>query len=72
MSVYGSIAVYVRYCVFCLKIYYILRCLQEYIYKYSIFTIKTPRALLVALAPLNLLIVKILTNVTISYNIFHF
>ena len=63
--VHGHIAVYINYCAVCLEIEYTLRCL-EYIYLFSIITIKTPRTL-AALASFGLLIVKTLTNVLFNY-----
>jgi len=50
IPIYGNITVYIKYYAVCLKIFYtkMLR-----IHLFSIFTIKTPQAL-VALAPLGL------------------
>jgi len=61
IQVYGTIAVYIRYCAVCLKIDYIHTKMLR-IHLFSIFTIKTSWAL-IALVPLDLLIVKTLTNV---------
>jgi len=60
IPVYRNIGVYIKYCAVCLKIDYTLICYR--IHLFSIFTIRTPRAL-IALAPLGLLIVNTLTSV---------
>ena len=56
-TVYGNIAVYIKYSAVCLKIDYTLRCLEYICSEIS------PLRRHVALAPLGLLIVKILTTV---------